>query len=107
MQEGQKLKRLLSKHWRLDSPMTVSCSSMFLMYPIVCAGGIDSDCRHEIAFVFGQLSTPHSIPSLLKVLKTDTESSMVRHEAAEALGGIVGERELLCCYIGTIVDVLL
>ena len=44
--------------------------------------------RHEIAFVFGQLSHPHSIPSLLKVLRTSTESDMVRHEAAEALGGI-------------------
>ncbi|KAG8969499.1 deoxyhypusine hydroxylase [Tulasnella sp. 419] len=44
--------------------------------------------KHEIAFVFGQLSHPHSIPSLLKVLQTSTESPMVRHEAAEALGGI-------------------
>ncbi|KAF8574314.1 ARM repeat-containing protein [Ramaria rubella] len=47
--------------------------------------------KHEIAFVFGQLSTPHSIPALLRVLRDDSESSMVRHEAAEALGGIVGE----------------
>ncbi|KIJ54891.1 hypothetical protein M422DRAFT_221311 [Sphaerobolus stellatus SS14] len=58
------------------------------------AAGFSDDSelfKHEIAFVFGQLSTPHSVPSLLKVLKNDTESSMVRHEAAEALGGIVGE----------------
>ncbi|KAF8517400.1 Deoxyhypusine hydroxylase [Hysterangium stoloniferum] len=45
--------------------------------------------KHEIAFVFGQLSNPYSIPALLRVLRDDTESSMVRHEAAEALGGIV------------------
>ncbi|KAG9010826.1 deoxyhypusine hydroxylase [Tulasnella sp. JGI-2019a] len=44
--------------------------------------------KHEIAFVFGQLADPHAIPSLLKVLRTSAESDMVRHEAAEALGGI-------------------
>ncbi|KAF8066652.1 hypothetical protein FPV67DRAFT_1417640, partial [Lyophyllum atratum] len=44
--------------------------------------------RHEIAFIFGQLLSPHSIPSLLGVLQDAQESEMVRHEAAEALGGI-------------------
>lgn len=44
--------------------------------------------RHEIAFVFGQLLSPHSVPPLLDVLRNTTESDMVRHEAAEALGGI-------------------
>ncbi|KAF8349366.1 Deoxyhypusine hydroxylase [Amanita rubescens] len=44
--------------------------------------------KHEIAFVFGQMLSPHSIPSLLKVLQTQDENEMVRHEAAEALGGI-------------------
>lgn len=44
--------------------------------------------RHEIAFVFGQLLSTHSVPSLLKVLQDSSESDMVRHEAAEALGGI-------------------
>ncbi|KAG9018094.1 deoxyhypusine hydroxylase [Tulasnella sp. 427] len=44
--------------------------------------------KHEIAFVFGQLSHPHSIPSLIKVLQDSNEAEMVRHEAAEALGGI-------------------
>ena len=46
------------------------------------------DLRHEIAFVFGQLLSPHSVPALLKVLQDTCESDMVRHEAAEALGGI-------------------
>ena len=48
--------------------------------------------RHEIAFVFGQLSHPASIPSLIEVLSNLKEASMVRHEAAEALGSL-GEEE--------------
>jgi HEAT repeat protein len=44
--------------------------------------------RHEIAFVFGQLLSLHSVPALLQVLRDDNQSDMVRHEAAEALGGI-------------------
>ncbi|KIW01922.1 deoxyhypusine hydroxylase [Verruconis gallopava] len=48
--------------------------------------------RHEIAFVFGQLSHPASIPSLVATLSNKEEASMVRHEAAEALGSL-GEEE--------------
>ena len=44
--------------------------------------------RHEIAFVFGQLSHPESIPALYHVLANLSEQSMVRHEAAEALGSL-------------------
>jgi deoxyhypusine monooxygenase len=44
--------------------------------------------RHEIAFVFGQLSHPSSIPALTSVLENKGEESMVRHEAAEALGSL-------------------
>jgi len=47
--------------------------------------------RHEIAFVFGQLSHPASIPSLTEVLSDQKEASMVRHEAAEALGSLGDE----------------
>ncbi|KAF7985585.1 hypothetical protein HWV62_3873 [Athelia sp. TMB] len=55
----------------------------------------DSDLfKHEIAFVFGQLLSTHSVPSLLAVLQDPKESDMVRHEAAEALGGI-GTPEVL------------
>lgn len=32
--------------------------------------------------------SPFSVPSLLKVLQSPDENEMVRHEAAEALGGI-------------------
>lgn len=44
--------------------------------------------RHEIAFVFGQLAHPASIPSLTATLSRPDEASMVRHEAAEALGSL-------------------
>ncbi|KAI9683549.1 MAG: deoxyhypusine hydroxylase [Trizodia sp. TS-e1964] len=47
--------------------------------------------RHEIAFVFGQLSHPASIPSLAATLANKLEASMVRHEAAEALGSLGDE----------------
>jgi len=47
--------------------------------------------RHEIAFVFGQLSHPASIPSLTEALSNTKEASMVRHEAAEALGSLGDE----------------
>lgn len=48
--------------------------------------------RHEIAFVFGQLSHPASIPSLIETLSNQKEESMVRHEAAEALGSLGDEK---------------
>ncbi|KAF3935726.1 hypothetical protein ABW19_dt0208851 [Dactylella cylindrospora] len=44
--------------------------------------------RHEVAFIFGQMSDPHSKDALLKVLADTNEDGMVRHEAAEALGSI-------------------
>ncbi|EFW15522.1 deoxyhypusine hydroxylase [Coccidioides posadasii str. Silveira] len=47
--------------------------------------------RHEIAFVFGQLSHPASIPSLVATLSDKNEVGMVRHEAAEALGSLGAE----------------
>jgi deoxyhypusine monooxygenase len=47
--------------------------------------------RHEIAFVFGQLSHPASIPALTDALSNLNEASMVRHEAAEALGSLGDE----------------
>lgn len=44
--------------------------------------------RHEIAFVFGQLCHPASVPSLTETLSDQQEIGMVRHEAAEALGSL-------------------
>jgi deoxyhypusine monooxygenase len=47
--------------------------------------------RHEIAFVYGQLCHPASIPYLKEVLSNRNELGMVRHEAAEALGSLGAE----------------
>lgn len=47
--------------------------------------------RHEVAFVFGQLCHPASIPALTKCLSDSSEAGMVRHEAAEALGSLGDE----------------
>ncbi len=47
--------------------------------------------RHEIAFVFGQICHPASIPSLYETLSNTNEVGMVRHEAAEALGSLGDE----------------
>ena len=44
--------------------------------------------RHEIAFVLGQVASPHAVQELLGRLRDDQESAMVRHECAEALGSI-------------------
>ncbi|WFD31728.1 deoxyhypusine monooxygenase [Malassezia sp. CBS 17886] len=45
--------------------------------------------RHEICFVFGELCHPESIAPMTTVLNDDNEHEMVRHEAAEALGGVL------------------
>ena len=57
---------------------------------ILCLGLKDESAlfRHEVAFVLGQMMNEHGIPALSTVLKDEKESSMVRHEAAEALGAI-------------------
>ncbi|KAH7055698.1 Deoxyhypusine hydroxylase [Macrophomina phaseolina] len=47
--------------------------------------------RHEVAFVFGQLCHPASIPALTETLADTNEAGMVRHEAAEALGSLGDE----------------
>jgi len=59
----------------------------------LAAGFKDSSAlfRHEIAFVFGQLAHPASIPALTEALSDTNEASMVRHEAAEALGSLGDE----------------
>ncbi|KAI5289887.1 deoxyhypusine hydroxylase [Ascosphaera aggregata] len=47
--------------------------------------------KHEVAFVFGQLSHPASIPALVCALSDVSQAHMVRHEAAEALGNMGDE----------------
>lgn len=48
--------------------------------------------RHEIAYVLGQMQREVSIDCLEAVLRNKSEHRMVRHEAAEALGAIGGDR---------------
>ncbi|QBM89040.1 deoxyhypusine hydroxylase [Metschnikowia aff. pulcherrima] len=58
---------------------------------LALASGFDDPSalfKHEIAYVFGQLCNPVTVPSLIKILKDEREAGMVRHEAAEALGSI-------------------
>ena len=76
----------------LASPPTLPTSSSAVH--ALAAGFADPSAlfRHEIAFVFGQLSHPASIPALVTCLSKKDEESMVRHEAAEALGSL-GEEE--------------
>lgn len=51
--------------------------------------------RHEVAFLLGQLTISSTVPALNKSLSQITEHPMVRHEAAEALGAIIGHLEAL------------
>jgi deoxyhypusine monooxygenase len=53
--------------------------------------------RHEIAYVFGQLSNPLAETALIKVMNDKNEHSMVRHEAAEALGSIADNDTVVNC----------
>ncbi|KAI0041993.1 deoxyhypusine hydroxylase [Auriscalpium vulgare] len=81
-----------------QSPLFERYRAMFALRNIGTAEAVDALAagfsddsalfKHEIAFVFGQLLSPHSVPALVKVLQDAQESDMVRHEAAEALGGI-------------------
>tara|TARA_B100001079_G_C16394737_1_gene508561 strand:- start:1354 stop:1848 length:495 start_codon:yes stop_codon:yes gene_type:complete len=55
------------------------------------AAAFDSDSallKHEIAYVMGQMQNPVAVPYLTDRLCDMDEDSMVRHEAAEALGAI-------------------
>ncbi|XP_059687867.1 deoxyhypusine hydroxylase [Gavia stellata] len=44
--------------------------------------------RHEIGYVLGQMQDEACVPQLTATLRSCTESPMVRHECAEALGSI-------------------
>ena len=52
--------------------------------------------KHELAYVLGQISNPLAIPTLEGVLRNEDgrHCSMVRHEAAEALGALSSEGSL-------------
>lgn len=64
---------------------------------LALATGFDDESalfKHEIAYVFGQLSNPVTVPALVKVLQDKTQAGMVRHEAAELLGSIATDEVL-------------
>ena len=44
--------------------------------------------KHELAFCLGQMQDRYAVPVLVKVLEDKVQDTMVRHEAAEALGAI-------------------
>lgn len=52
--------------------------------------------KHELAYVLGQMRNPLAIPTLEAVLVNEKGShcSMVRHEAAEALGALSSQSSL-------------
>ncbi|VDP88117.1 unnamed protein product [Echinostoma caproni] len=47
--------------------------------------------RHEVAFVLGQLALIETVPKLVECVQETHEHSMVRHEAVEALGAVLGQ----------------
>ncbi|CAK5279908.1 unnamed protein product [Mycena citricolor] len=105
--DAENVKRIAAQRANMldtDLPLFERYRAMFALRNIgtpdavdALAAGFEDDSalfKHEIAFVFGQLLSPHSVPALLSVLENSRESDMVRHEAAEALGGI-GTPEVL------------
>lgn len=91
----EKLKNILNDQ---EKPLFERYRAMFRLRELgtdeaclALASGFDDPSalfKHEIAYVFGQLCNPVTVPSLIKVLKSEDEAAMVRHEAAEALGSI-------------------
>ena len=51
--------------------------------------------KHEIAYVLGQMKEPAAVPALTRSLEDLSESAMVRHECAEALGSIATEESVV------------
>lgn len=92
----EKLQKILNNQ---DEPLFERYRAMFRLRDmgtdeacLALASGLDDDpsalFKHEIAYVFGQLCNPVTVPALIKTLKDEREAAMVRHEAAEALGSI-------------------
>ncbi|TPP63028.1 Deoxyhypusine hydroxylase [Fasciola gigantica] len=49
--------------------------------------------RHEVAFVLGQLALTETVPHLVECVRDTSAHAMVRHEAFEALGAVIGQSE--------------
>ncbi len=50
--------------------------------------------KHELCYVLGQLEHEAATSALMSVVEDPHEHEMVRHEAAESLGAIGGERRI-------------
>ena len=50
--------------------------------------------KHEIGYIFGQIQSLDAIPYLEEMVRCKSESDIVRHECAEALGSIGTEKAL-------------
>ncbi|KAI5965215.1 LIA1 [Candida pseudojiufengensis] len=97
-ESNSKIEKLQSILNDQDKPLFERYRAMFRLRDIgtdeaclALASGFDDPSalfKHEVAYVFGQLCNPVTVPSLIKVLKDEREAGMVRHEAAEALGSI-------------------
>lgn len=80
-----KLRDLSSVHGALPTPSPLE--------PIIAALDDDSALlAHEAAYVLGQIGNPSTIDALARVLADSSRHCMVRHECAEAIGGIGDER---------------
>lgn len=64
--------------------------------------------KHELSFIIGQLRSKKAVPILQKVIDDKTEHSMVRHEAAAALGSIATPecKQLLAKYTNDPCEIL-
>ncbi len=50
--------------------------------------------KHEVCYALGQLKHDASTSALMSVVEDSNEHEMVRHEAAESLGAIGGEKRV-------------
>jgi len=104
-QEEESVEKLKSQLMDSSLPLFKRYRAMFSLRNIGTPEAVDAlACgfsdpsalfRHEIAFIYGQLCSAHSIQHLLPVLQNSSEADMVRHEAAEALGSIATPECLL------------
>jgi deoxyhypusine monooxygenase len=87
-----------SKITNTKIPLTERTRALFTLKSIGSDEAVDSMkdglldesvlLAHEVAYCLGQTRNPHAIPSLSMALRNEKLDSMVRHEAAEALGAI-------------------
>jgi deoxyhypusine monooxygenase len=50
--------------------------------------------RHEIGYVLGQMKANAAVPTLIEILRDETDDVIVRHECGEALGAIAAPETL-------------